>query len=66
MQVALPLIAAPLCVLLRRPVLAWAFATLVSWSLLAISTLLLIRVMVDGAISYHLGGWVSPFGIEYR
>ncbi len=66
LQVALPLIAAPICVLLRRPGLAWAFATLVSWALFAISILLLIRVMSDGVISYHLGGWAPPFGIEYR
>ncbi|MDA0229931.1 MAG: monovalent cation/H+ antiporter subunit D family protein [Proteobacteria bacterium] len=66
LQVALPLIAAPLCVLLRRPTLAWAFATLVSWALLAMSISLLIRVMADGVISYHLGGWAPPFGIEYR
>ena len=66
LQVALPLIAAPICVLLRRPGLPWAFATLVSWALFAISILLLIRVMSDGVISYHLGGWAPPFGIEYR
>ena len=61
LQVALPLIAAPICVLLRQSGLAWAFATLVSWALLAISIMLLIRVMVDGVISYHLGGWAPPW-----
>ncbi len=66
LQVALPLIAAPVCVLLRRPGLTWAFTTLVSWALFAISILLLIRVMSEGVISYHLGGWAPPFGIEYR
>ena len=40
LQVALPLIAAPLCVLLRRPAFAWAFTTLVSWALLAMSIML--------------------------
>jgi multicomponent Na+:H+ antiporter subunit D len=66
LQVALPLIAAPLCVLLRRSGLAWAFTTLVSWGLLAISIMLLSRVMADGVISYRLGNWAPPFGIEYR
>jgi multicomponent Na+:H+ antiporter subunit D len=66
LQVALPLIAAPICVLLRHPTLSWAFAALVSWALFAISILLLIRVMSEGVISYHLGGWAPPFGIEYR
>lgn len=66
LQVVLPLIAAPLCVLLRRSGLAWAFTTLITWCLLAISILLLIRVMAGGVISYRLGGWAPPFGIEYR
>ena len=66
LQVVLPLIAAPLCVLLRRSSLAWAFTTLITWCLLAISILLLIRVMAGGVISYRLGGWAPPFGIEYR
>jgi multicomponent Na+:H+ antiporter subunit D len=29
------------------------------------SVLTLIRVMENGTISYHLGGWPPPFGIEY-
>ena len=66
LQVALPLIAAPLCVLLRRSGLAWAFTTLISWGLLAISIMLLSHVMAEGVISYRLGGWAPPFGIEYR
>ena len=66
LQVVLPLIAAPLCVLLWRSGLAWAFTTLITWCLLAISILLLIRVMAGGVISYRLGGWAPPFGIEYR
>ena len=42
LQVALPLAAAPLCLLIRHARLAWAFATLVSWGVLAIAVLLLL------------------------
>ncbi len=66
LQVALPLIAAPLCILLRRDRYAWAFTTLICWGLLAVAALLLDRVMSEGPISYRLGGWVPPIGIEYR
>ena len=66
LQVVVPLMAAPLCVLLRRPGLVWAFATLVCWAAFAISIALLARVGEGGAISYELGGWAVPWGIEYR
>ncbi len=66
LQVALPLIAAPLCALMRRGPYAWALATLVSWGALAIAALLLHEVTTAGPISYRLGGWAPPFGIEYR
>ena len=66
LQVAVPLIAAPICVLLRRGNYAWAFTTVVCWGLLAIAALLLEQVMSGGTISYRLGGWAPPIGIEYR
>ncbi len=66
LQVVVPLLAAPLCVLLRRGGLAWALTTLVSWFALAVSALLLDQALADGTISYHLGGWAPPWGIEYR
>ena len=66
LQVVVPLIAAPLCVLLRGRDWAWAAATLVAWATFGISCLLLERVLAEGVISYHLGGWAPPWGIEYR
>ena len=66
LQVAVPLIAAPICVLLRRGRYAWALATVVCWGLFAIAALLLDQVMSGGLISYRLGGWAPPIGIEYR
>ena len=66
LQVVAPLIAAPLCVLLRRGDLAWLVTVAVSWIALAISIQLLIQVTATGPVSYELGGWAAPWGIEYR
>ena len=66
LQVVLPLIAAPLCALLRRDILAWTLTTAVSWSTFFIAAVLLHQVLTSGPISYAMGGWVAPWGIEYR
>jgi len=66
LQVVVPLMAAPLCVLLRRGLLPWLLALLVSWACLAISISLLLQVLETGTISYLLGSWAAPWGIEYR
>ncbi len=66
LQVVIPLIAAPLCVLLRRGTWAWALALLVCWLSLAMSVLLLGRVLGEGPLSYAFGNWAPPWGIEYR
>lgn len=66
LQVVVPLIGALLSALFRRGTTAWAFALLVSWLMPAISIALLLQVLDSGPISYHLGGWAPPWGIEYR
>ncbi|MEC9347828.1 MAG: monovalent cation/H+ antiporter subunit D family protein [Pseudomonadota bacterium] len=66
LQVAVPLVAAPLCSLLKGRNLAWALATAVSAATFVIALLLLQMVRADGPISYALGGWAPPVGIEYR
>ena len=66
LQIVLPLVAAPLCVLLRRGDLAWGLALIVSWAALAISVMLLQAVVTGGVISYEFGDWAPPWGIEYR
>ena len=66
LQVVAPLIAAPLCVLLRRGILAWLVTVAISWIALGIAIQLLIQVLATGTISYELGGWAAPWGIEYR
>lgn len=66
LQVMLPLLAAPICALLRRPVFAWAFATLVAAGALSGSLILLSQVLAGGVISYPIGDWAPPWGIEFR
>lgn len=66
LQVAIPLIAAPLCSLLPKSRLPWLFATAVSWIAFAISILLMQQVYTHGALTYELGGWQAPWGIQYH
>ncbi|MCX8231879.1 MAG: monovalent cation/H+ antiporter subunit D family protein, partial [Alphaproteobacteria bacterium] len=66
LQVVIPLIGAPLCIILRRGALPWLIALLVSWVALAIAASLLSQVADGTIISYAIGGWLAPLGIEYR
>jgi multicomponent Na+:H+ antiporter subunit D len=66
LQVVVPLLAAPLCVLLRRGTAAWLLALAASWSCAVIAAALWLRVLESGPISYMLGSWAAPWGIEYR
>ena len=62
----LPLLAAPLCFLLRKSSLAWLLAFVVALGSLAISITLFQRTLSGEIISYAMGGWEPPWGIEYR
>lgn len=66
LQVIVPLIAAPLTVLLRRRSVAFAVALTASWIALAIAVMLWLQVAGSGTISYAIGNWPPPWGIEYR
>lgn len=66
LQIITPLIAAPLCILARQRVLVLCVALAACWASFAIAVMLLIRVLAVGHISYELGGWAAPWGIEYR
>ena len=61
LQIVVPMLTAPLCVLLRRPRATWVLALTVSWFAFATSVLLLTRVLAEGTISYELGGWPPPW-----
>jgi multicomponent Na+:H+ antiporter subunit D len=66
LQVVIPLLAAPLTVLLRRRGLAFAVALAAGWLALGTAILLWLRVADGGTISYAIGNWPAPWGIEYR
>lgn len=66
LQVVIPLLAAPLALMLRRGSLSHLLALLVSVVSLLISYSLLQAVLTSGPISYAMGGWEPPWGIEYR
>lgn len=70
LPIIVPLIAAPLTILLPAEKAAgripYIWATLVSWAAFAACAGLLHSVATNGPISYHLGDWAPPIGIEYR
>lgn len=66
LQVVVPLLCAPICVLLRDAKLSWLWATIVTWITFFIALVLLGKVLASGLIIYELGSWPAPWGIEYR
>ena len=66
LQVVVPMLAAPICLLMMRGSLAGLVALVTGVLCFVMSLLLLQQVIVSGPISYQLGGWAPPFGIEYR
>lgn len=65
-QVVLPLLGAPVCILLRRPAWAWAWTVLVTWTTAACAALLLRHALDVGPWQYAMGDWPAPIGIVYR
>jgi multicomponent Na+:H+ antiporter subunit D len=65
-QVILPLLAAPVCVIIGGGQRAWSVALVVSWGAFLTASGLLSQVLDQGVIRYELGGWAAPWGIEYR
>ena len=66
LQVALPLLAATLAVLGRRAGFAFVVVLAAAWASLAISIALWLQVADGSVISYAMGNWQPPWGIEYR
>lgn len=66
LQIVVPMLTAPLCVLFRGPRTTWALALAATWFSLLASIQLLLKVLAEGTISYALGGWPPPWGIELR
>ena len=66
LQVIVPLISAPLIVFVGRRQFGWPLAFLASFLSFLIAAFLLSKVIDGSVISYHIGGWAPPIGIEYR
>jgi multicomponent Na+:H+ antiporter subunit D len=66
LAVAVPLAAAPVAALLRGASPAWAFAALASAVAFAIALLLAVSVTGVDSITYDVGSWPAPYGIELR
>jgi len=66
LQVVVPMLTAPVLVLLRDPRLGWLTALLASAMTFAIAVALTATVMSSGLVTYDMGGWAAPYGIELR
>lgn len=65
LQVVIPLLAAPICLLLRHHLAVRVLAIGVTFAGFAISLSLMAQVLESGQIIYEFGGWARPLGIEY-
>jgi len=66
LQVAVPLLLAPLCALFRDSRAAWFIALGGSVFALFCAAQLLGIVVQNGPLNYAIGGWMPPWGIAYR
>lgn len=66
LQVALPLIAAAICAMVRTGEIAWRITLTANVAAVLVSIGLALQVSQIGTVSYMLGGWEAPLGIEYR
>ncbi len=66
LMVVIPLIAAVIASVSFSRKIAWLITMLTSLTVLVFSVVLYTKVINEGVISYLLGGWGIPLGIEYR
>lgn len=64
--VAIPMMGSAIVAIVRERTFAWLMSAAISFLMPLISLLILHQTYTDGVISYHLGGWEPPLGIEYR
>lgn len=64
--IIIPFLSAPLALLLRNGRIAFGIAVAATWAALWLAVQLLTQVLDVGVVSYHIGGWEPPWGIEYR
>ena len=66
LQVVVPLLAAPLCVLIRNKIASRVIATLAVLFCVYCAANLLMLTADGDVLSYAMGSWQPPVGIEYR
>ena len=66
LQVVIPLLGAAVVAMMRNGQMAWLISLIISFVMPVVAILMLHEVFVHGIISYELGGWEPPYGIEYR
>ncbi|MEM9302452.1 MAG: monovalent cation/H+ antiporter subunit D family protein [Pseudomonadota bacterium] len=66
LQVVVPMLTAPILVFLRDGRLSWLAALVTSATTFAIAVALTRAVLGGAEISYMMGGWAAPWGIELR
>jgi multicomponent Na+:H+ antiporter subunit D len=66
LAIAVPLAAAPVAAMLGRDSLSWALAAAASAASFVVAALLAVAAIEVGVISYEVGSWPPPFGIELR
>ncbi len=66
LMVVLPLLGSVVCAFMQRGTWAWVVAVAVTWALPIMALSMLWQVHSSGPISYAMGGWAPPWGIEYR
>lgn len=64
--IVIPMIAAPLAVLLGNRRVVQLLALTVCWTTFGLAIWMVAIVNTSGPVSYELGGWAPPYGIEYR
>ncbi|MDD9910813.1 MAG: monovalent cation/H+ antiporter subunit D family protein [Ahrensia sp.] len=66
LTVLVPMLSAPIIMLFGNRQAAFAIALTASTTSFLLSLQMLLLVAQGGVISYHIGGWAPPLGIEYR
>ena len=66
LQVVVPMLIAPIIVILNNRLISWLLSFLGTIICLIISVILIRTVADGGVLTYFLGGWAPPVGIEYR
>lgn len=64
--VVIPLLAVPVTAILPNGRLPWLLTLIITWTCLVLAGWQLSLVTDGSSISYELGGWAPPWGIEYR